>query len=148
MEYILDDNKKFKQAIKKHELKQVCAWPMGCTIVRIYVTTKEPLPHYFRSTWTLDDTDKIQIVNAALPELDAHEAISNRYINEVHSLRASGNASEHIAISRDVANGKGLVSRSMDARKWHKLRADVLQFMLKDCRVPEECPTEEGEEEA
>lgn len=134
----LDDNKAFKNRIKKHELKQVCAYPIGQTIIRIYVTTDAAAdPEYFKSNWYLDDEDKLHVTNWSLSLNEAQDLIEKVYPKEVRDLRLL-DAWYHIQCSRDVAAGLSARHTTMDERKWHKLRADVMQFMLKDCRVPEE----------
>lgn len=138
------NNKEFKQAIKKHELKQVCAWPVGQTITRIYVTTdRTTQPMYYKSVWALGDDMKLKVTNTKITTEEAEQYIHHTYVMEVRRLKLLGNGPEAIGVSRDVANGKGLVSRTMDARKWHKLRADILQFMLKDCRIYDDYPHDE-----
>jgi len=83
----------------------------------------------------LGDDMKLKVTNAQITSDEAEQYMHHTYVMEVRRLKLLGNGPEAIGVSRDVANGKGLVSRTMDARKWHKLRADILQFMLKDCRV-------------
>ena len=131
------ENKTFKEMIKRHEVKQVFSLleQPECGAIgmkRIYVSTTAPVKMYIQQLVLMDVS-----CYKSVTEID--DRIYNAYWCTY--LKQAKYMQEHVAAAEKEAAGCEAMQDDPDTpmshKKFWKIRADAVRFMLKDKRIQE-----------
>lgn len=123
-------NKEFKQMVKDHIIKQQFIIMMGHDRLQRYYKTIEKPYKYYISEWKIRD-DKLVRDNFETTE-NIFNAAHNGFLKQVKCIQEDPELTkQEINDSRIKQSGYPGEDIPMEQRKYWKLRAGALEFMLK-----------------
>lgn len=122
-------NKKFKQLIKKHQVKQSFVRILGNTILRFYKDTIS------EDLWCSKWKAECDSVNVTVEPLDRYTWAFHwhKYTTECHTLREC--IKQVPDAVKNLAKYVGFEQYPVKCNEFHRILYSAIDFMLKDKRV-------------